>query len=103
MENKIQNFNIVFRKDKDGDITAVFLDDKFNDDYKLTCYAHIGQHGGCCISWLYHNTKPAKLSEYESLLKELITIYNMDEKTNLTVKNRLPSYEKTCQLFRRRA
>ena len=96
----MENFNIVFRKDKDGHIDAVFLDDKFNDDYKFTTYAHIGQHGGCCISWLYHNTKPAKFSEYESLLKELTNVYH---DCTLTVKNKLPPYETTCQLFRRRA
>ena len=100
MENKTQNFNIVFRKDKDGNIDAVFLDDKFNDDYKLTCYAHVGQHGGCCIGWLYHDTKPATKWEYQSLLNELTNVYH---DCTLTVKNRLPSYEKTCQLFRRRA
>ena len=100
----MQNFNIVFRKDKkDGEICAVFLDDIFNHDYKLTCYAHIGQHGGCCIGWLYHDTVPATKWEYESLLKELTGIYSSHDPATLTVKNRLPAYEKTCQLFRRKA
>ena len=58
---------VAFREDLDGDITAVFIDDKTCFPY-LGCYAHIGQHSVCSVEWI-RKTKPAK--NYNNLLNEL--------------------------------
>ena len=41
---------------------------------RMTCYAHIGQHGDASLGW-YRTTRPAKSPEYSSLLAELQGIY----------------------------
>jgi hypothetical protein len=53
------------------DVTAVFptLPSDY-DGHNMTCYAHIGQHGGCGWDW-YHKTRPATPEEYASLKAEL--------------------------------
>ena len=67
---------VAFREDRDGDITAVFIDDKSYFPY-LGCYAHIGQHSVCSPGWLLRETKPAK--KYNDLLNELEEIgYNVE-------------------------
>ena len=66
---------VAFREDRDGDITAVFIDDKSCFPY-LGCYAHIGQHSVCSVEWI-RKTKPAK--NYNNLLNELEGIgYNVE-------------------------
>lgn len=67
---------VVFRKEKDGNILAVF--NVIADcNYNLLSYAHLGQHGGCSYEYYIKETKPAKESEYQELLKELKQIgYN---------------------------
>ena len=60
---------VVFRKEKNGDILAVF-DEIFDINYNLASYAHIGQHGGCSLEY-YRSTKPATAGEYAELLNEL--------------------------------
>ena len=92
----MENLRIVFRVDNDQEVVAVFVDEKYNDSYLLTCYAHYGQHGCCSLSWLYHDSKPAKQESYMPLLKELKSIYN---DTNLVVLNRLIPYGKQLELF----
>ena len=67
--------NVVFRKEKDGQILAVFgeIADNF---YNLVCYAHLGQHSACSLEY-YRSTKPASAGEYQPLLNELQSIgYN---------------------------
>lgn len=82
--------NIVFRKDKTGEVTAVFLNDiAHHNALNLVCYAHMGQHGVCSIDWLYTDTKPAKATEYQKLLLELT---NHVGYTDLKIVSRLPSY-----------
>ena len=63
---------VVFRKDKDGEITAVFpeVPSSCFDWYQMSCYAHMGQHGGCVYDW-YITTRLASPEEYESLKQEL--------------------------------
>lgn len=81
---------IVFRKNKTGDITAVFLNEAFKHyGNSLVCYAHIGQHGECSMDWLYQDTMPATKEEYQDLFKELTIIY---DDTKLIVKDRLPPF-----------
>ena len=63
--------NVMFRKDKDGDVVAI-LDEWWNEsDGEITCYSHIGQHGGCVREWVEKETVPANRNEYMALLSEL--------------------------------
>lgn len=60
---------VLFRKDKSGEITAVFPE--INEGRGLVaCYAHLGQHSSCSRPW-YFETKPAKPDEYAPLKREL--------------------------------
>ena len=54
-----------------GDVTAVFPAEPADIAGRtMTCYAHVGQHGGCDIGW-YHQTRPATEEEYADLKREL--------------------------------
>jgi hypothetical protein len=67
---------VVFRKDrkKDPEITAVFPCEPADVHGRtMSCYAHVGQHGGCSYIW-YHTTRAAKPHEYADLLAELIEL-----------------------------
>jgi len=63
---------VIFRTDKDGEVTAVFPTQPGGriGDGTFLCYAHVGQHGGCSLGW-YQTTRPAKASEYADLKREL--------------------------------
>jgi hypothetical protein len=62
----------VHRKPKThgSEVTAVFPCEPWNEDGGMTCYAHVGQHGGCDYGW-YLQTRPALREEYEDLKREL--------------------------------
>ena len=94
---------IIFRKDKTGEIVAVYLDETFNaNTYTLACYVHFGQHGACSIDWLYQDTKPAKEHEYIDLLRELMEYHSdySDDMVLFNVLTRLPKYEKTLDFIK---
>lgn len=63
----------VFRKHPDGEIIALFPEEKWNDEF-ITCYAHIGQHGGADYAWVVSTTKQATKAEYKALKSELENI-----------------------------
>lgn len=66
---------VIFRKERDGDVTAVFptlAADRAG--HLFTVYAHIGQHSAGSFGW-YRETKAARPPEYASLLAELRSIY----------------------------
>ncbi len=63
----------VFRKHSDGEIIALFPEEKWNDEF-ITCYAHIGQHGGSDYAWVVSTTKQATKAEYKALKSELENI-----------------------------
>lgn len=68
--------NIIFRKDKSGEIVAFFP-----DTYKLgelMCYAHMGQHSMATIGY-YRETKPALKREYNDLLNELVHLVGYND------------------------
>jgi len=75
---------VKFRKDKVAnslygpEITAIFPQLKYNKELygndRLTCYAHLGQHGCAHVDWINNCTEPAKESEYLPLLRELESI-----------------------------
>ena len=82
MTSKAITLPVIFRADRSGpskgEVTAVFP--TVPADYAgilMTCYAHIGQHGGCSFVW-YRTTRPAKPEEYADLLAELRAIYGRD-------------------------
>lgn len=85
----VENVPVIFRKEKDGDITAVFPALPASYDAPMTCYAHIGQHSACSHGW-YVTTKPASEAEYADLLAELRRIYEESEDpVKLTVRKRI--------------
>ncbi len=75
---------IIFRKDKeDGDIIAVFPDDRQNDNM-IGCYVHLGQHTTMSLDYYSKETIPATPEEYADLKKELESIgYNIEVVTEL--------------------
>lgn len=64
---------VIFRieRRKDGEVTAVFpCEPAAIDERTMTCYAHIGQHGGCSHQFVWSGRR-AKPEEYASLKAEL--------------------------------
>jgi len=62
---------VVFRKEKDGSILAVFPY-IIHHGITVTCYAHIGQHSACLYSeYAMQCCKPATAAEYKDLFDEL--------------------------------
>jgi len=65
---------VIFRADGENGqtyITAVFPTiPADNEGYKMSCYAHVGQHSACDFGW-YNQTRAAKPAEYADLKREL--------------------------------
>lgn len=64
---------VIFRasRAKDAEITAVFPCDPSDiAGHFMSCYSHVGQHGGCSREW-YYTTRAAKPDEYAGLKREL--------------------------------
>lgn len=64
--------DVIFRKEKEGTILAVFpyIMGTRKGDYQ--CYAHIGQHSYCdYFDYVLKCTEPAKPTEYANLKREL--------------------------------
>lgn len=76
MSDEPEVLDVIFRRDrkKDPEITAVFPSLCGTNEYDMSCYAHIGQHGSCGMRW-YHTTRAATPSQYADLLVELRQIY----------------------------
>lgn len=64
---------VVFRKFR-GELCAYFPTLRWNNLGDVTCYAHVGQHGGANRAWLSKG-KRATPDEYAHLLAELSDIY----------------------------
>lgn len=47
-----------------------------NDPWTCTCYQHVGQHSSADLRGCINSSRPAKLAEYEDLLRELTRIYD---------------------------
>ena len=62
-----QKVRVSFRESKDGEITAVFLD-QMHDGVNMACYAHTGQHSECSLYWV-RDSKPAR--NYAELRAEM--------------------------------
>lgn len=77
---KKDNFktDVVFRKDKNGDITAYFPYVMANFKGDVVCYAHVGQHSSADYLYCIQKEKPARRIEYCYLKKELTNLgYNL--------------------------
>lgn len=66
---------VLFRAERSGkfkgDVTAVFPCDPSDiNGYHMSCFAHVGQHSGCCYAW-YRNTRAATPAEYARVELEL--------------------------------
>ncbi len=70
----MNELNVIFRKESDGQILAVFPSIPADYHGSMLCYAHIGQHGSCSMAY-YRQTTPALPDEYSALLAELRGIY----------------------------
>ena len=55
------------------ELLAVFPDIEADYSGNKLCYAHIGQHGGCCDEYI-KDSPEATPEEYEDLKEELISI-----------------------------
>ena len=78
MKTKPETIEVMFRKygDKSAEILAVFPYEAHDRAGSfVTCYAHIGQHGGAQIAHVHSTTRPAKPAEYTELYRELKHIY----------------------------
>ena len=78
MKDKPETIEVMFRKytDKSAEVLAVFpYEDHDRAGTFVTCYAHIGQHGGAQMAHVHSATRPAKPDEYAALLRELKQIY----------------------------
>ena len=80
MEKAIPKYPVIFKKHYDRDlrewlVTAFFPTEPANyDGTTMTCYAHIGQHGGASFGFFWSGKK-CKPEEYKDLLEELDGIY----------------------------
>jgi len=63
--------DVIFRKEKDGEILALFPYSLWNFAGDVVCYAHLGQHGAADYNGCIRKSKPAKPEEYKDLLNEL--------------------------------
>jgi hypothetical protein len=79
---KKDNFktDVIFRKEKDGDICAFFPYDISDSKGNITHYAHIGQHSQAAWEYYLKDTKPCKSpNEYNDLFQELESLgYNLN-------------------------
>lgn len=57
-----------------GEVAAYFPTEHWDTRGSVTCYVHVGQHGGADRSWLWKG-KRATPAQYADLLAELQSIY----------------------------
>lgn len=66
---------VVFRYDKKADeVLAVFPELGSRVNYRVLCYAHIGQHFEASHTQIIATTQPATESQYSELLAELVAV-----------------------------
>ena len=75
MKKDIEKTDVIFRKEKDGTIIAIFPHNVFDLAGNVGCYAHLGQHGGASYNWCIEKTILAKPLEYKNLCNELEQYY----------------------------
>lgn len=64
---------VIFRKNRDGDIIALFPGVKSDPTGKFCMsYEHVGQHGGADYNWVVSTSQLATPKEYKKLYQELL-------------------------------
>lgn len=77
MSMKKETLQVVFRKFNNEEIIALFPQIKFGcPRYEIMSYMHIGQHEEVNHHAVVQQTKLATENEYQSLLKEIQSIYH---------------------------
>ena len=72
MKQNTNTTDVIFRKEQDGKILAVFPYELFNGKGNPTCYSHIGQHSSCDYhGYVLTKTTPATETEAQPLKREL--------------------------------
>lgn len=79
-----QPLPVIFRVHR-GELAAYFPTERFDKRGNITCYAHVGQHGAACPSFLQKG-RAAKPEEYADLLAELRGIYETDDSDHIPLK-----------------
>ena len=80
MQQDTYKTKVVFRKFPDGDIIAMFYEERWSkyNSWLISSYMSVGQHGEASIDLVY-DTKLATPEEYADLKEELESIgYNLD-------------------------
>ena len=95
---KTDNFKteVIFRREADGQILAVFPyligDNKGN----VTVYSHVGQHHSADYNYCLNNCKPTKVNQYSDLFEELESIgYNLQVIKRRSYNKYLKAYYET--------
>jgi hypothetical protein len=71
--------DVIFRKEKENSILAIFPYILWNLSGDVACYAHIGQHGSADYNYCIQKSKLAKPEEYKDLFTELESLgYNLN-------------------------
>lgn len=64
---------VIYRTYPDGDVLALFPESpaSVTNPHLISCYTHIGQHGGADYNLVVRDTRPATDEEGEQLRREL--------------------------------
>ena len=62
---------VVFRKDNEGTVFALFPYEAADDEGHCTCFQHVGQHSAADYDGCIGESVPAKPEEYAPLKREL--------------------------------
>jgi len=65
---------VIFRKDRQGEVIAIFPYIIWDYSGNLMSYLHVGQHGACGVNFTWVFPYLATSDEYGELLKELTGI-----------------------------
>lgn len=70
---------VIFRIFKQGDVLALFPEEKETRPGEVLSYQHIGQHGAADYGHCIRITRPASVEEYAPLKRELESLgYELD-------------------------
>ncbi len=76
---------VVFRTYSDGEVIALFPDEKWDRNYFCNSYMHIGQHGPADYREVVQDTRLSTPEEYKDLKEELENYGDTDSHYNLKI------------------
>ena len=95
---------VIFRKDPDGTVFAIFPADLADCSRNVTVYQHVGQHSGGDYAGMMRDSKPARPGEYANLARELSSLspsgYNLKvvrRRTSAHTKSLDKQYASSCR------